>query len=164
MVFCNPPIFPDGMRFFLPFPFPLPLPLPLSHLFFKLKIKIFQSIVSKMMNSRKKLAVPFIGKDVPSEVLFLFLFFLPLSPSLFFQFLFSLFLSCTLFSLSFSFSVFVSHLFFFQASEFAHPEVLIGLTVLAYRYEVGVYDIQKKNKRGRISCTSLQFLFFFIRA
>ena len=31
-----------------------------------------EEIVSKMMNSRKKLAVPFIGKDVPSEVLSLF--------------------------------------------------------------------------------------------
>jgi hypothetical protein len=46
------------------------------------------SVVDKMMPSRLKLAVPFIGKDVPSE-----------------------------------------------ASEFAHPEVLIGLTILAYRYE-----------------------------
>ena len=41
-----------------------------------------------MPQSRKVMAVPFVGKDVPS-----------------------------------------------RASEFAHPDVLIGLTILAYRYE-----------------------------
>lgn len=46
------------------------------------------SMPANMSSARKQVAVPFVGKDVPS-----------------------------------------------QAAEFAHPEVLIGLTVLAYRYE-----------------------------
>ena len=41
-----------------------------------------------MPRSRFKLAIPFVGKDVPS-----------------------------------------------RASEFAHPDIIIGLTILAYRYE-----------------------------
>lgn len=46
------------------------------------------SMPASMSSARKQVAVPFVGKDVPS-----------------------------------------------QAAEFAHPEVLIGLTILAYRYE-----------------------------
>jgi hypothetical protein len=52
---------------------------------------------ASMASARKQVAVPFVGKDVPS-----------------------------------------------QASEFAHPEVLIGLTILAYRYEgLRTFDIRE---------------------
>lgn len=47
------------------------------------------AIDPRMPKSRKVTAVPFVGKDVPS-----------------------------------------------QKSEFSHPDVVIGLTILAYRYEV----------------------------
>jgi hypothetical protein len=47
----------------------------------------FKLVSSNMPDSRRLMAVPFVGKDVPSH-----------------------------------------------ASEFAHPDILIGLTILAYRY------------------------------